>query len=48
MTHRMTPGKTTVTQKSQFCMTKMYVVARAHVLHCSRAPPSTSQANLNN
>ena len=25
-----------MTQKSEFCMTKLYVLARAHVLHCSR------------
>ena len=36
MIHHMTPGKATVTQKSGFCMTKLYVLARAHVLHCSR------------
>ena len=36
MIHRMTPGKATVTQKSGFCITKLYVLARAHVLHCSR------------
>ena len=36
MIHRMTPGKATVTQKSGFCMTKLYVFARAQVLHCSR------------
>ena len=36
MMHRMTPGKATVTQKSEICMTKLYVLARAHVLHCSR------------
>ena len=36
MIHRMTLGKATVTQKLGFCMTKLYVLARAHVLHCSR------------
>ena len=36
MIHRMTPGKATVTQNSHFCMTNLYVLARAHVLHCSR------------
>ena len=36
MIHRMTPGKATVMQKSGFCMTKLYVLARAHVLYCSR------------
>ena len=36
MIHRMTPGKATVTLKSDFYMTKLYVLARAHVLHCSR------------
>ena len=25
-----------MTQKSEICMTKLYVLARAHVLHCSR------------
>ena len=25
-----------MTQKSEFCMTKLYVLARAHVLHCLR------------
>ena len=39
MMHRMTPGKANVMQKSEFCMTKLYVLARAHVLHCSCAPP---------
>ena len=34
--HRMTPGKATVTQNSGFCMTKLYVLARAHVLRCAR------------
>ena len=29
-------------------MTKLYVLARAHVLHCLRAPPLTSRVNLNN
>ena len=48
MIHRMTPGKATVTQKSEFCMTKLLVLARVHVLHCSRAPPPTSQVNLKN
>ena len=43
-----TSGKATVTQKSEFCMTKLYVLDRAHVLHCSRAPAPTSQVNLNN
>ena len=47
MIHRMTPGKATLTQKSEFCMTKLYVLARAHVLYCSRAPPPTYQVNLN-
>ena len=46
--HRRTPGKATVTQKSHICMTKLYVLARAHVLHCLRAPPLTYQVNLNN
>ena len=27
MMHRMTPGKATVTQKSGFCMTKLYLSA---------------------
>ena len=36
MIHRMTPGKATVTQKSGVCMTKLYVLACAHVLHCLR------------
>ena len=36
MIHHMTPVKATATQKSEFCMTKLYVLARAHVLHCSR------------
>ena len=51
MIHRMTPitpGKVTVTQKLEFCMTKLYMLARAHVLHCSHAPFPTSQVNLNN
>ena len=48
MIHRMTPGKATVTQKSEVWMTKSYVLARAHVLHCSRKPPPTSQVNLKN
>ena len=48
MIHRMRPGKTAVRQKSEVCMTKLYVLARAHALHCSRAPPPTSQVNLNN
>ena len=34
--HCMTPGKSTATQKSEFCLTKLHVLARAHVLHCSR------------
>ena len=36
MIHRMTPGKNTVTQKSEIRMTKLHKLARAHVLHCSR------------
>ena len=37
MIHRsMTLGKATVTQKSELCMTKLYVYARVHVLHFSR------------
>ena len=48
MIHRMTPGKANATQKSEFGMTKLYVLARAHVLHCSRALSPTSQVNLNN
>ena len=36
MIHCMTPGKATVTQKSGVCMTKLYMLARAHVLHCLR------------
>ena len=36
MIHRMTSGKATVAQNSEFCMTKLGVLARAHVLHCSR------------
>ena len=36
MIHHMTPGKAAVTQKSDICMTKLYVLAHAHVLHCSR------------
>ena len=35
MIHRMTPGKATVMQKSEFSTTKLCVLARAHVLHCS-------------
>ena len=46
MIHRMTPGKATVTQKLEFCMTKLHVLARAHVLQCSHvlviAPRSPS------
>ena len=37
MIQRITPGKVTVTQKSGFCMTTLYVLARAHVLYCVRA-----------
>ena len=33
MIHHMTPGKATVTQKLRFCMTKLCMLARAHVLH---------------
>ena len=36
MVNYMTPGKATVTQKSELCMTKLCVLARAHVLHRSR------------
>ena len=36
MMHRLTLGKATGTQKSDFYLTNMYVLARAHVLHCSR------------
>ena len=47
MIHRMTPRKATEMQKLEFCMTKLYVLARAHVLHCSRvlviAPRSFSR-----
>ena len=40
MIHRMTPGKATATQKSGFCMTKLYVLAHAHVLFaCARYSP---------
>ena len=35
MIYRMTPGKATVRQKSEICMTKLYVLARAHVLQSS-------------
>ena len=48
MIYRMMPGKTAVRQKSEVCMTKLYVLAHAHVLRCSRAPPPTFQVNLNN
>ena len=34
MMHRMTPGKATVTQNSEICMTNLYVLAYEHVLHC--------------
>ena len=36
MIHRMTPGKATATPKSGFCMTRLHVLTRTHVLHFSR------------